>query len=234
LREEAWIPRAAEEDRSMTKKRDLKRRVRARQARTGESYVTALRRVSARRSAVPVVEFLDVTKAGAALGMKCRVAMFPALADRVDPAALLARVREVLAASEEDLSAQLMRAVVLGCKPHRLEVRREAPPEVVLVNDLDELIEMIGQPGRLVPVGMEREFLTRARAGVGGWSRTGQFLALPVAIRQKLEMVILFLSGTARGALIGDPSALEIAARKPSLVLTPLDSLASDAFGLRV
>ena len=57
----------------MTAKRDLKRRVRERQAHTGESYMTALRHVRNRRTgereseregegAVPVVEMIDVSE----------------------------------------------------------------------------------------------------------------------------------------------------------------------------
>src|SRR5690349_14918466 len=130
----------------MTAKRDLKRRVRQRQARTGEAYVTARRHVVAataasaddddddvdavaaesdtadtgpvRASAVPpaadvargdaavptpaapapgsaasaavsVVELLDVSEQARRLGLVCRVAMFPALVARVEPASVL-------------------------------------------------------------------------------------------------------------------------------------------------
>ncbi|HWO26708.1 MAG TPA: hypothetical protein VNO30_48595 [Kofleriaceae bacterium] len=79
----------------MTDRRDLKRRVRARQERTGESYMTALRHVQAQRpSAIPTIERVDLTELGAPLGMKCRIAMFPELADRVDAATMLAQLRD--------------------------------------------------------------------------------------------------------------------------------------------
>jgi hypothetical protein len=79
------------------RKRDLKRRVRERQARTSESYVVALRHVlSQRESRVPVVELIDLTDIGARLGIKCRTVMAPAMVGRVDPTAMLTQLRSAL------------------------------------------------------------------------------------------------------------------------------------------
>jgi hypothetical protein len=74
--------RAPEE--AMTKRRDLKRRVRERQEKTGESYVTARRHVlvdpaengpapASPGTAIPVVEMITLTEHATRLGMKCRV-----------------------------------------------------------------------------------------------------------------------------------------------------------------
>ncbi len=65
----------------MTAKKDLKRRVRERQAQTGESYVTARRHVvaqapepeSPKRPVIHVDEMHDITEAAAKLGWRCRV-----------------------------------------------------------------------------------------------------------------------------------------------------------------
>src|SRR5215831_17893452 len=95
----------------MTAKRDLKRRVRDRQGRTGESYMTALRHVLDQRpSVVPVVEMIEV---GAAMGIQCRVRMAPVLADRIDAVGALRRLRDALIATERDPAFDLMRRVVM-------------------------------------------------------------------------------------------------------------------------
>ncbi len=140
----------------MTAKRDLKRRVRERQARTGESYMTALRHVREQRPpAFPVIEMDDLTAAGAALGLRCQIAADPRLRGRIEPARALARLRDVLIATAEDPALELMRAVVL---------RGESPVR---------------------PMGLElimesRRFLARVRAGVGGVGAGGRMLGLIV------------------------------------------------------
>ena len=55
----------------MTDRRDFKRRVRARQAHTGESYMVALQHVRAQRPPrVPMIELVDLTPVGKALGLR--------------------------------------------------------------------------------------------------------------------------------------------------------------------
>lgn len=88
----------------MTAKRNFKRRVRERQARTGESYVTARRRLLAAREAaspvvVPVVQLRDATAEAARMGFRCRIAMEPALCERAAPMTLLAGLRDTLVGS---------------------------------------------------------------------------------------------------------------------------------------
>jgi len=181
----------------MTERRDLKRRVRERQARTGESYMTALRHVQAQRSSpIPTVELIDLTEIGARLGLKCRIAMFPALADRVDAAALLGHLRDALLSTEGDRALALMRRVVL----------RGARPRV---------------PMAMAQLEEARQFVERARAGIGGVSEGGRMLALQLP----------------RGARSGDGELplllfmLQLAPdfvpvyRDPTLVITSVDGV---------
>jgi hypothetical protein len=115
------------EDLLMTCNRDLKRRVRQRQAETGESYVTALRHVRAAAPDAPrpepppdpsmppisYLELIDVTEIGAALGMQCEISMYPDLIDQVEIGAMLRQFRAAL--PQPQLAA--MRAVVMRGAP---------------------------------------------------------------------------------------------------------------------
>jgi hypothetical protein len=153
----------------MTEKRDLKRRVRDRQARTGESYMTALRQVQAQRPpSVSVVELVDLTEVGAPLGFKCRIVMSPGLADQIDAAGALARLRDVLLATDRDRSLELLRAVALRGEPRRF---RQAQ------GTFDD----------------GRQLVARARAGLGGVSEGGRMLALQVDGKQGTTMVLFLL-----------------------------------------
>ncbi len=141
----------------MTAKRDLKRRARDRQARTGESYVTALRQVLAQKPAghaVEVVEMLDVTDVGRPLGVACRAVVTPTLARRVAPARLLGELVKVLDATAGDPLLELLRAVI------RAGERRVA-------DNSRELVDALA-------------FVRRAQAGIGGLSAGGRWLALRV------------------------------------------------------
>src|SRR5689334_57021 len=104
----------------MTTRRDLKRRVRDRQGRTGESYMTALRHVLAQRdepaperAPVPVVELIDISEAATAIGMQCGARLVPWLADRIHVGATLRRLVDVLLATTADPAFDKMRSVVL-------------------------------------------------------------------------------------------------------------------------
>lgn len=176
----------------MTEKRDLKRRVRDRQAQTGESYMTALRQVQmqAQRSpAIPVVEFVDLTEIATPLGFKCRIVMSPALADQIDAARALVRLRDVLIATDRDGALELLRTVTLRGEPRRCHLTSSTFDEA-------------------------RQFLARARAGLGGVSDGGRLLALQVDGKQGATMVVFFLWLT--------PDFLPVY-REPSLILTSLD-----------
>jgi len=152
----------------MTDRRDLKRRVRDRQALTGESYMTALRHVtSARASAVPVVELVDGSEIAAATGIRCAVRITPELAERVDAATMLVQLRDALIATVADPQLSLMRSVVLhGARP-------------VMPT--------------LASFGSYLQFAARVRAGIGGVSESGSALALTITGRCAAELVVFSL-----------------------------------------
>lgn len=161
----------------MTAKRDLKRRVRERQAHTGESYMTALRHVRNRRAgeresesegdgAVPVIEMIDVSEIAAALGIQCATLLSPTIAGRIDVATVLRQLRDALGATARDPAFAMMRAVVL---------RGEHPVAPLVAGET------------------HRRFMTRARAGIGGISEDGRMVALAVSGRQCIEMVLFLL-----------------------------------------
>jgi hypothetical protein len=173
-------PRGVER-KQMTAKRDLKRRVRERAARTGESYVTARRHVvqaddapaaalapapAKSAPAMEVVELLDLTADAAQLGLRCRVFMPPSIAAAADPAVVLARLRDVLVGTEGDPLTARLRAVALAGKP--------SPAPSARRPDLTAL----------------RRFFQRARAGLGGVSDDGSALALPIAGKTGMVPVV--------------------------------------------
>ena len=89
----------------MTKKKDLKRRVRARQKKTGESYTSALAHVRAPR----IPEAPDATKEALAEGLSCTAVVTPELRAMGDLRPLFARVREVLEALASSVCGPLLR-----------------------------------------------------------------------------------------------------------------------------
>jgi hypothetical protein len=150
----------------MTKQRNLKRLVRERQARTGESYVTAQRNVRGPRETVPVVELIELTEIAELLGLQCRVMVAPELAARIDVGAALRQLRSVLLTTTPDAAFDLMRAAVLrGERPY------SAPPP------LDEGLK----------------FLVRLRAGIGGVCPSGRIVAFAVAGSSGVEQVVFLL-----------------------------------------
>lgn len=156
----------------MTEKRDLKRRVRERQAQTGESYMTALRHVqdhAPSRESIAVIELVDVSEIAAPLGYKIRVTALPSIVEQIDVAATLTKFRDVLLATTRDRSLDLMRDVVLRGRPARPLNR---PPW-----SLDEL----------------RQFIERARAGLGGVSDTGTLVAMSVEGKDRSRMTLFHL-----------------------------------------
>jgi hypothetical protein len=144
----------------MTCNRDLKRRVRLRQAETGESYVTALRHVRA-AVAMPMpavepppppmppidyLEMIDITEIGAALGLACAITMHPSLLGQLEVSAMLGQLRTALAHP----SLAVMRAAVIH-------------------GEVDE---------RAFDIVESRAFLRRLEQGRTGASASGQMLAL--------------------------------------------------------
>jgi hypothetical protein len=169
----------------MTAKKDLKRRIRERQAKTHESYVTARRHVLAAASpeaarppdpaaldsdtrfgaeaagdqahrAIVVEEMVDLTAAAESLGFRCRVMSSSTLAAKVAHATLLDRMRAVLHGTTEDPEMERMRAICL---------RGESPAPQPRTPDWLEKV---------------RQFVARAHVGVGGLSHEGAMLAFNV------------------------------------------------------
>lgn len=164
----------------MTAKRDLKKRVRERQARTGERYTTARRHIVGEPTGtVPVIELEDISKEAARLGFHCRVFAFPDLSRRVDRAAMLERIRNALRATVDDPATALLRGAALqGGEP--------APGHLLLSHQL---------------LTDGKRFVDRAEAGIGGVSPSGRMLALAVPGRRKaassdLVMVLCILWST--------------------------------------
>jgi hypothetical protein len=165
------LHRAVSEEVSMTEKRDFKRRVRERQAQTGESYMTAHRHVRAQAPSgdpISVVELIDITEIATPLGYKIRVTAMPSIVERIDVAATLIKFRDVLLATTRDRSLDLMRDVVLRGAPARPPLRPAW---------FDEL----------------REFLDRASAGLGGVSDGGTLVAMSVAGKTGAQMMLFHL-----------------------------------------
>lgn len=192
----------------MTAKKDLKRLVRERQQRTGESYVTARRNVLARAEgqeqdaeerppAIPVVEMISLTEAAQKLGMKCRVVIASTLAQCADPGAVLERVRDALLSTEDDPGTRALRAAVF-----RGEVPVAADRELA---------------ARILEA---RRFVARALAGIGGVSENGNLLALHV---DGHEGSVLVIAHVGFRPVSYPPSAT----KRPRLVLTTVDLLAT-------
>jgi hypothetical protein len=133
----------------MTQQKDLKRRIRERMDKTGESYTTARAHVLADRPAgspIAVVEPVDLTEEAVALGMKCKVLAN----DGIDARRALGRLHDVLLASTEDPELEPFRGAALrGRRP---------------------------VPSRWSSVEMRR-FVERARMGIAGVGPNGWLLA---------------------------------------------------------
>jgi len=186
----------------MTAKRDLKKHVRERQARTGEAYVTALRHVLAAREGgdkVPVVEMEDVSAAAQDCGLRFRAVMFPGLRRRIDPRVALKRLRQVLDETVGDPAFELLRAVLLGGE------WRQAP-----LDSADIL--------------RARQFVERARAGVGGVSEGGTRLALQIEGHDGPELVLFVLR-------LWPPLSFTPVSVPPMLMIGGTDELATGVLG---
>jgi hypothetical protein len=208
----------------MTVKRDLKKRVRERQAGTGERYTTALQRVLAQRphrehAPVPVIELVDVSEVAAAVGCKGRVLMYPELAERVDPGLALPRIRQLLRATVGDPRTSLFRALLITGEPPM--------PLPTTAADVAEMMALTGMlfADRIGPELGHRStslrFLERAQAGLGGPSDSGLLLSVAVDGRQGLEHVICMVWG-----LLPPGTPVQ---RDPFVVLRSARSLLDDA-----
>lgn len=80
--------------------------------------MTALQHVLAQRpgglpSAIPTVEFIDVSAAAAALGLTCRMTVSPVLVHEIDVDATVRRFRDMLRAEPRDPSLDVLRGMAL-------------------------------------------------------------------------------------------------------------------------
>ena len=163
----------------MTAKRDLKKRVRARQAKTGESYTAARRHVMAAKPAdhedrpdeaeavgleakvatpersIAVDALVDVTKTATSVGLRCKVLMSEQLASAVDPKLILLELRFVLLTSVRDPTSDLLRAVALHGDTTAPPLGRARDPRQV-------------------------QFLARLRAGANAISSDGRALGFHI------------------------------------------------------
>jgi len=146
----------------MTAKRDLKRHIRDRQAKTGESYTAARRHVIAAQTPpaapttpISVDALVDITEAATTVGLRCKVRMSEELAATISPARMLIALRDVLLATLRDPETDFLRGLVLygdvGTAP------------AVRVRDL-----------------RQAQFVERVRAGFGGTSPDGRALGFHV------------------------------------------------------
>jgi hypothetical protein len=193
----------------MTAKKDFKRRVRERQARTGESYTTARAHVLAGAperettpapsvSAIPVEEMIGLDEQAAALGYRCPVIASSRLLAVAEPEAVLARVRDVLLATEGDPATKMLRALALHGERPTLD-RPQTPLQ------WERWWEET------------RRFGARLRAGIAGVTERGDTLALHVEGRAG-SVFVLCLAGLGRALF-----DREIRPGPPRLFLTLAD-----------
>ncbi len=200
----------------MTANRDLKRRVRDRQAQTGESYMTALRHVLAQRpdhmpgaipSAIPTVEYVDVTEVAAAVGLRCRISVAPELAHSIDVERTLRRLHETLVAAQHDPALSIMRTIALQGRA----ILGPRPPQG------------FRQTQQAV------QFVKRVRAGIAGVSDDGWRLALPVVPRPASSGEPAATEGSVPVAPEGPLGLFDLwlsfaAARPPLLIVSSLET----------
>ncbi len=186
----------------MTDKRDLKRRVRERMERTGESYMTALRHVIAQREPdepvsdppadeppLPFVELRDLTDIARDFAITCRVVMYPSLSD-IDPREALAAMCLLLGKTREDRAFDLFRDVLLAGERPRINLEHRVEEAILFAN--------------------------RVRAGIGGISNGGHMLAMHLdsASGSRIALFLLQLTPNFVATL-----------REPTLVLAAPDDV---------
>jgi hypothetical protein len=185
----------------MTAKRDLKKRVRARQAKTGESYTAARRHVTAARPAaevddeaetgdsspsdapasppIAVDSLVDVTAMATSVGLRCKILMSERLAEAIDPKRILLELRFMLLSTVRDPTSDRLRAVALHGDTSAPPLGRARDPRQV-------------------------HFLARLRAGASAISTDGRALGF------RIDDVAIVCS---------------IWRSKPSLVVTTLEDM---------
>jgi hypothetical protein len=149
----------------MTAKKDLKKLVRERQAKTGERYVTALAQVRSQNKALVFDECRDVSEWALAEGFHCRAfvseALWSAECSVGRPAErfrlVFSRVGAFLRSLEGETGADALSKTILEGEPW---------PH--------------GVPNAIREITEARRFLSQIKAGVRGVSRNGRFVAFDV------------------------------------------------------
>jgi hypothetical protein len=98
-----------------------------------------------------------VTELAAAVGLKCRISVSPALAHTIDVERTLVRFRDTLTATARDPALSVMRTVALRGEP-------VSPGPALTFQEIQETAR----------------FVKRVRAGLGGVNASGRVLALCV------------------------------------------------------
>jgi hypothetical protein len=190
----------------MTAKKDLKRRVRERQAKTGESYTAARAHVVAGAPAKQVpfdVEELVTLEQAASLGYQCTVLASSKLLAAVDANRVLVRIRDALLATENDPAMQRLRALVFRGE----RIRRSVQPGPAWWGEL-------------------RQFMTRVHAGIGGFHERSDLLALHVD-------GVMVLAHGAMGRPVGEHLLVAFPRSAPRLFLSLVDTaMMNSAFSL--
>jgi hypothetical protein len=183
----------------MTSKKDLKKRVHERQAKTGERYTTALAHVLAQRPEAPsskTLEFHDVSEWARLEEFRCRAAVSGFLwdLDASDAGArperfrrLFARLRSLLVSLRGEMGADSFSRQLFQAEPW------EKTP-----NAIHELFEA-------------RRFTEQVRSGVRGVSRNGRLVAFDVPDDDGAHVTLI-------GVLQGAPRGSE---REPLLWIKP-------------
>jgi hypothetical protein len=160
----------------MTDKKSLKKRVRARQTKTGERYTTALRHIQAMNTDPRQTELHDVSHAAELEGFACRAFVSEHLwraecalgAPDLRFREVLGRLRTLLRASaSSDAAAKLARLVLHG--------ERGA----------------VGVGSAVEEMFTARDFLAQAHAGVRGVSRNGRVVVFDVPRGEAVVAIVL-------------------------------------------
>ena len=151
----------------MTLRRTLKRRIRSRQEKTGESYAAARSQVlAARPRPIPVVELHDVSPEARAAGIVCEVRATPLLAATTSLPKILRQLHTILAGATQGLAAM-----------QRVALRGEA--------------DNPGQVGRLVEsVAKLRAFADSLEQGLRGPGPGGRILAFDFELDGRVRAVL--------------------------------------------
>lgn len=163
----------------MTVKKDLKKRVRERQEKTGESYTTArmhvLKQAPAEQPKVGQVSLQEVTPLLEALEMKGQAFLSPHFPEALALPAL-ERLRELLLATRDEPATQRMRAMLLDGEPDTVHFSAFAREW-----------------------GETRVFVRNLRLGMRGPSRSGRTLSFELRADGEAVTVVVALVPSLKG-----------------------------------